>query len=599
MASAFVALNPNALLSRPASRPVPAARASRCARSRRRVLPRATLSDAPPTAAGGTTPSSDQFNQYDGASLSAFTHLASDPSVRMVPLWRKLFSDLLTPVLVYRCLVSETERTTPSFLLESVHTGERIGRYSFVGARPVREITAFEQRVTVHSHDDGHTDQKTFHCEDPWQFMRQITEQMNPVHPKHLPGGEKLFSGGWVGYGAYDTMRYAELKSLPFSAAPNDDRRLPDLHFALYRDVIVFDHVAKVVYVMHWADLSQLPDRSESTIQRLHHQCMRHVDKLATRLSNATPQSLISPGRVTLNTDAAASKPCASNMTKQQFMDALAKIKHYIAIGDTFQTVFSQRFERWSKSDPFSVYRALRIINPSPYMIYMQTRGSHLVASSPEILTRVENGVLTNRPLAGTRRRGTSEEEDQVLMKDLLADSKDRSEHMMLVDLGRNDVGKVAAYGSVHPESIMQVEKYSHVMHISSTIKGKLREGLSSWDALRSTLPAGTISGAPKIRSMQIIDELEPTKRGPYGGGIGYISFHDTMNMALALRTMVVPNETRVTDEGVEEWQYFLQAGAGIVFESDPEAEYTETVNKAMALNRAVDLAEKAFEADA
>ncbi|KAI0566837.1 anthranilate synthase component I [Gracilaria domingensis] len=228
----------------------------------------------------------------------------------------------------------------------------------------------------------------------------------------------------------------------------------------------------------------------------------------------------------------------------------------------------------------------------------VQARGCHLVASSPEILTHFEGGILTNRPLGGTRRRGTTKEEDEIVKNELLADEKDRSEHMMLVDLERNDIGRVSEYGTVIPERLMQVEKYSHVMHISSTVKGTLREGLTSWDAIRSTLPAGTISGAPKIRLMQIIDELEPTKRGPYGGGIVYISFHDTMNIALALRTMVVRNETRVNEDGRKEWRYFLQAGAGIVYESDPEAEYTETMNKAMALSRATDLAENAFLAD-
>lgn len=424
-----------------------------------------------------------------------------------------------------------------------------------------------------------------------------MTNELTPVAPKHLPGGAALFSGGWVGYGGYDTMRYAELSSLPFSSAPVDDRNLPDLHFGLYRDVIVFDHVAKVIYVIHWVDLEEhRSSHSSLSIQQVHEKALVQVDNLTDCILKAKPQSLMAPGRVDINTNAAAQKTYPSNMTREQFIESFNKIQHHIAAGDTFQTVFSQRFERWSEADPFSVYRALRIINPSPYMIYMQCQGCNLVASSPEILTRVEDKILTNRPLAGTRRRGTTEEEDSVLEKELLADSKDISEHMMLVDLGRNDVGKVSKFGTVKPEKIMQVEKFSHVMHISSTITGELQDGLTSWDALRSTLPAGTISGAPKIRAMQIIDDVEPTKRGPYGGGIGYISFYDTMNMALALRTMVVPNKSRLNAKGRAEWQYFLQAGAGIVYESDADAEYTETVNKAMALNRGIDLAESTFE---
>lgn len=465
-----------------------------------------------------------------------------------------------------------------------------------MGAKPIRQVVAYAHDVTVTSHENGTYKEESFKTNDPWDIIRQMNAELKPASPPSVPGGERLFSGGWVGYGGYDTMRYAELDSLPFSNAPKDDRNLPDLHMGLYRDVIVFDHVAKVIYVMHWVDLAEHQVNNKNDLKTVHKHGLDHLDKLADKIAKGQPLSSIPTGLVNINTGAAAEQEAyTSNMTRDQFLAALDKIKHYIAIGDTFQTVFSQRFERWSQSDPFSVYRALRIINPSPYMIYMQCNDCTLVASSPEILTRVEEGILTNRPLAGTRRRGKSEEEDRQLAEDLLADSKDRSEHMMLVDLGRNDVGKVAEYGTVKPEKIMQVEKYSHVMHISSTVTGKMKEGLSSWDALRSTLPAGTISGAPKIRSMQIIDELEPTKRGPYGGGMGYISFYDTMNVSLALRTMVVPQQARVGDDGKKEWQYFLQAGAGVVYESDNEAEYTETVNKAMALNRAIDLAEDTF----
>lgn len=541
-------------------------------------------------------PSEKDFPQYDGQDMSHFASLAAESGVRMVPVWRKVFSDQLTPVVAYRCLVRENDEEVPSFLLESVHTGERVGRYSLIGARPVREVLAYANQVTVIKHEKTGCEESTKHVDDPWAVISEMNAEVKPATKTCLPAGEALFCGGWVGYGGYDTMRYAELKSLPFSGAPKDDRGLPDLHLGLYRDVIVFDHVAKVIFIVHWVDLAEHTDtKSSAGIASVHASGMKHLDSLAETIRRAVPLSAMSPGTVTLNTEAAALKQYPSNMTKEQFMIGLDRIRHHIMVGDAFQIVFSQRFERWSEADPFSVYRALRIINPSPYMIYMQCRGSILVASSPEILTKVENDILTNRPLAGTRRRGATDEEDAELEADLLADGKDRSEHMMLVDLGRNDVGKVSEYGSVKPEKIMHVEKYSHVMHISSTITGKLRAGLTSWDALRSTLPAGTISGAPKIRAMQIIDDIEPTKRGPYGGGIGYISLHDTMNMALALRTMVVPSKPRLNANGKPEWQYFLQAGAGIVFESEPEAEYTETVNKAMAMNRAIDLAENAF----
>lgn len=573
-------------------------------RSRSSVV-RATISEKPRVAGGGITPSSDQFNIYNGFDVDGFVRLASKPGVRMVPIWQKVFADQLTPVMAFRCLVPDTDLTTPSFLLETVPTPEQTGRYSLLGTKPICDVVAYAHDITITTYNkDGSTASRDVRrSDDPWDLIREMSEHFHPATPTELPGGEYFFNGGWVGYGGYDAMRYAELKSLPFSNAPTDDRNLPDLHFGLYVDVVIFDHLTKVIYIVHWVDLQQsLPSNTSSpppvpVLLDVHNNAMRHLDSVVNVIMRAALLTPLAPGRVSINTNAAATAAvCKSNLTKEQFMGALNRIHEHICEGDTFQTVFSQRFERKSSASPFSTYRALRIINPSPYMIYMQCQGCILVASSPEILTRVVDRTLTNRPLAGTRRRGTTEEEDIALAEELLADDKDNSEHMMLVDLGRNDVGKVSQYGTVIPERVMEIERYSHVMHISSTITGKLRDEYTSWDALRATLPAGTISGAPKIRSMQIIDDLEPTKRGPYGGGIGYVSFHDTMNIALALRTMVIPTEPRVDPEsGVREWTYYLQAGAGIVFQSDPEAEYRETVNKAMALNRAIDLAENAF----
>mgnify|MGYP001268984487 FL=1 len=280
----------------------------------------------------------------------------------------------------------------------------------------------------------------------------------------------------------------------------------------------------------------------------------------------------------------------------------VARALDYIRAGDIFQVVLGQRFERRSTVDPFDVYRALRAVNPSPYMVYMQAPGVILVASSPEILCRVrsEGGtalqsrgpIVTNRPLAGTRRRGTTPEEDKALELELLADPKETAEHIMLVDLGRNDVGRVATPGTITIPARLAIERYSHVMHISSTITGELRDGLDCWDALRAALPVGTISGAPKIRAMQIIDELEPVRRGPYGGGMGYVGLDGNMDIALALRTMVVPTALR---SPTGEWMYHLQAAGGIVADSQPEAEYQETINKAAALARAIEVAEQAF----
>ncbi|KAK3270231.1 ASTRA complex subunit [Cymbomonas tetramitiformis] len=291
-----------------------------------------------------------------------------------------------------------------------------------------------------------------------------------------------------------------------------------------------------------------------------------------------------------------------SNTTRARFMDNIRRAKEYIMAGDIFQVVLSQRFERRTFADPFDIYRSLRIVNPSPYMIYLQARGCILVASSPEILCRVDSQqTVVNRPLAGTRRRGSTPEADKQLEEELLADPKETAEHVMLVDLGRNDVGKVAQHGSVEVMKLMEIERYSHVMHISSTVEGKLKEELTSWDALRAALPAGTVSGAPKVRAMQIIDELEISKRGPYGGGVGFISWDGAMDMALALRTMVIPTgqQDKLYKYGsghpIPEWTVHLQSGAGIVADSDPDSEYEETVNKAAGLGRAIDLAENAF----
>ena len=283
--------------------------------------------------------------------------------------------------------------------------------------------------------------------------------------------------------------------------------------------------------------------------------------------------------------------PSEANMSRLDFEEAVRRAREYIAAGDAFQVVLSQRLARTTHADPFEIYRALRVVNPSPYMIYLQAQGSILVASSPEILCRTEGAVVTNRPLAGTRRRGTTIAEDDALEAALRNDPKERAEHVMLVDLGRNDLGRVCAVGSIELERIMDVERYRHVMHLSSTLTGHLRTGLTAWDALRSTLPVGTVSGAPKVRAMQIIDELEPTRRGPYGGGIGFVGLDGDMDLALALRTMVIPTGARADGR----WIVHLQAGAGIVADSDPTSEYEETLNKAAALGRAIDLAERAF----
>lgn len=512
----------------------------------------------------------------------------------VIPLYRCIFSDHLTPVLAYRCLVKEDERDAPSFLFESAEPGLHIsstGRYSVVGAQPCMEIVAKENMVTIMDHEEGRKTEEI--ALDPLVIPRRIMEKWTPQLIDDLP---EAFCGGWVGYFSYDTMRYVEKKKLPFANAPMDDRGLPDVHLGLYDNVIVFDHVEKKAYVIHWVRL----DRYSSPEKALND----GLDKLETLVSRV--HDIITPrlpaGSIKLLTRLFGPKLELSNMTKEEYKKAVLQAKEHILAGDIFQIVLSQRFERRTFADPFEVYRALRIVNPSPYMTYLQARGSILVASSPEILTRVKKRKITNRPLAGTVRRGKTPKEDIMLEKDLLNDEKQCAEHVMLVDLGRNDVGKVSKPGSVQVEKLMNIERYSHVMHISSTVTGELLDGLTSWDALRAALPVGTVSGAPKVKAMELIDQLEVARRGPYSGGFGGISFSGDMDIALALRTMVFPTNTRFDTmysykdvNKRREWIAHLQAGAGIVADSDPADEQRECENKAAALARAIDLAESSF----
>ena len=511
-------------------------------------------------------------------------------AVLAVPIAVRLLSDQLTPVLCYRRLVAPDERTAPSFLLESVEGGERQGRYSILGARPTVEVVAYGHTVRIADHAAGTQSERE--ADNPLLTPRQLTERVRLVYPASRSPREMLPScplGGWFGYASYDTVRYAEPGKLCFARAPEDDRELPDMHFALYDGVVAFDHVAKLVHVVQLAMVAPgdgagaAYDAAAAKLEARVEEVQQHSKPLpAGRVAGESPVT-----------------PMPSNLTMQEHAAMVERALEYIRAGDVFQVVLGQRFERRSEVDPFDVYRALRAVNPSPYMVYLQAEGCILVASSPEILCRVrrrgdDSLVITNRPLAGTRMRGATAEEDLALEAELLADQKERAEHVMLVDLGRNDVGKVAAAGSVELPALMEIERYSHVMHISSTVTGTLRPGLDAWDALVATLPVGTISGAPKIRAMQIIDELEPVRRGPYGGGMGYVSLDGEMDIALALRTMVVPTQSPPRGRG-ETWTYHIQAAGGIVADSKAEPEYFETVNKAAALARAVDLAESAF----
>jgi anthranilate synthase component 1 len=393
-----------------------------------------------------------------------------------------------------------------------------------------------------------------------------LEEKLKGCRAAHLPGLPR-FCGGAVGYAGYDTVRYVE--DLP--NAPSDDRHLPDLSFAFYDRMVIFDHLTKTIAVVAHAHVDQ------RDLKGSYENACAQVDRLVERLQQGAADlqlTDIAPiGAVTL--------PYRSNFSQASFEAAVQRCKEYIKAGDIFQVVLSQRLQTETKSRPFDIYRTLRVVNPSPFMFYLKSGPLCLVGSSPEIMVRVEGDRAIIRPLAGTRPRGKTEEEDARLAAELLADEKERAEHIMLLDLGRNDIGRVARYGSVELSDIMSIERYSHVMHICSTVAGRLQEGKSAFDALRACLPAGTLSGAPKVRAMQIIDELEPCRRGPYGGAVGYVDFCGNMDTCIALRTLVLKGQTA-----------YLQAGAGIVADSEPRAEWEETLNKAMGLLRALEIAE-------
>jgi anthranilate synthase component 1 len=369
-------------------------------------------------------------------------------------------------------------------------------------------------------------------------------------------------------------VRYVE--NLP--NAPHDDRELPDLSFAFYDHMIVFDNVQKTVIVVVLAKVGEGKGTgSEDRVKAAYDDASRRVDRFVAKLS--TTSESLTPTDIAVAGD--SKLPFKSNFTQPQFEDAVRKSVEYIRAGDIFQVVLSQRLEIPLTADPFEVYRTLRVVNPSPFMFFLRTPKCTLVGSSPEILVRVVDGKVTVRPLAGTRRRGKTEAEDAQLAEELLADPKERAEHVMLVDLGRNDVGRVAQFGSVEISDVMVIERYSHVMHITSNVTGQLTEECDAFDALAACLPAGTVSGAPKVRAMEVIDELEPHRRGPYGGAVGYIDFAGNMDTCIALRTMVI-----------KDGMAYIQAGAGIVADSVPEREYEETLNKARGLLKAVEITE-------
>ena len=488
-------------------------------------------------------------------SYSEFEALATQGN--LIPVYREINMDLETPVSVYLKLRGEGE----SFLLESVEGGEQLARYSFLGVNPARVLTLRGDQVTIRNHTC--VEQFSLEGRDPLDALRRFLAPYQSLPVAGLP----RFFGGAVGYLGYDIVRHIE--RLPSTARNELD--LPDAVFLLSDTVIAFDHVKHRALVIANAHV-------ESDLRAAYDDAVARIEHLVARLSQPMPEPAPTPSRNGHNLE--------SNMSPEQYAQRVERAKEYIAAGDIFQVVLSQRFGRQTHADAFSIYRALRRLNPSPYMFFLDLGEIQFIGSSPEVLVRLEDGLAQLNPIAGTRPRGADEAADLQLETELLADPKERAEHVMLVDLGRNDLGRVCEYGSVKVPDYMTVERYSHVMHLVSRVTGKLRAELDGFDLLRATFPAGTVSGAPKVRAMEIIEELEGTRRGPYAGAVGYFGFpiggKGNMDFCITIRTIVHRGS-----------QAFIQAGAGIVADSDPMQEHHECVNKARALAEAISLAEE------
>ena len=500
--------------------------------------------------------------------LEEFKSLSSKGN--LVPVYKEILADMDTPVSAYLKLGG-----SPSFLLESVVGGEKWARYSFLGSRPSKVIRSWGQRVEI---KDDKKRIRRFEVEDPLELIKKEVTAYTPVDVKGLP----RFYGGLVGYIGYDMVRFFE--RIPDQKRPGLD--LPDMFFMVTDTMLIFDSLKQKIKIVSNVSLDgkdpevaylEAAKKIQGVIERLRRSGVRQGTK--SKVIKAKNKELKNPGLIV---ESAPSGFSSSFITKNDFEQAVLKGKEYIMSGDVVQVVLSQSFERDSYTDPFNIYRALRVINPSPYMYYIDTGDAKIVGSSPEILVRLEGKKIVLRPIAGTRKRGETEKEDKSLEEELRKDPKEIAEHIMLVDLGRNDVGRVAGIGSVKVTELMNVERYSHVMHLVSNVEGDLMDGLDAFDVLRSCFPAGTVTGAPKVRAMEIIEELEPTRRGPYAGAAGYFSYSGNMDTCITIRTLVIKDN-----------KVYVQAGAGIVADSIPEREYAETVNKAMGMMRAVDMAEK------
>ena len=486
-------------------------------------------------------------------SFERFRALARDS--RLVPVWTELLFDVDTAVTAYARLV----RPPYGFLLESVVGGERWARYSFLGTDPAGVWRLHGSQATWWTRDTGWRPVET---DDPLADLSRRLEAYRPAAVPELP----RFWGGAVGYLGYDVVR--QLERLP--DAPPDDLDIPDAVFMFTDVILAIDNLLGRAMVI--AAVPVETESSETELRACYDQGLEKIASAVRRLRTAP-----APPSMELLPEPASDPEFESTMSRGEFESAVERIRDYIFAGDAFQVVLSQRLEMSLAGSPFELYRVLRSLNPSPYLYFVELDGVTLVGSSPELLVRLEDGVVTVRPIAGTRPRGATPEDDARLAAELAADEKELAEHRMLVDLGRNDVGRVARSGTVRVSELMAVEHYSHVMHIVSRVEGDLKDGLTALDALLAGFPAGTLSGAPKVRAMEIIDELEPARRGPYGGAVGYLAYGGrTMDTAIAIRTLLATRG-----------KAYVQAGAGIVADSDPGAEYEETLNKARALLKA------------
>jgi anthranilate synthase component 1 len=470
----------------------------------------------------------------------------------LVPIVREILADLETPVSAFL----KVHRGAYGFLLESVEHGEKWGRYSFLGTEPARVLRLRGRTVELETPGGATVRRET---DDPFAEIKRLLAPYKPVAVPGLP----RFTGGAVGYVGYDMVRHFE--RLPTHAT--DELGVPDACLMLARSLLVFDNMAQKIKVVAHAYVGD-----DVSPEAAYDDAVRRIDEMVARLAGAVEEPRGAGG---------AAGEVRSNLTPEAYQAMVRRAKEYVVAGDVIQVVLAQRFELPLTAAPINVYRCLRTVNPSPYHFYLALGRDHVAGASPEVMVRVEDGEITLRPIAGTRPRGTVEREDAALAAELLANPKELAEHVMLVDLARNDVGRVSAIGSVEVTERMIVERYSHVMHLVSNVRGRLAAGQDAFTAFRATFPAGTLSGAPKVRAMEIIDELEPVRRGFYGGGVGYFAFGGAMDTAIAIRSVLM-----------RDGRAYIQAGAGIVADSDPEAEHRECVNKARAVIQAVRLAE-------